>query len=66
MKKLIRIFNDPVSYVVKEADGGIRNESFLQDYIVPINLIERWGNAMGILLSCIDELPSLLVSFVVS
>ncbi|KAJ1284279.1 hypothetical protein BS78_03G192800 [Paspalum vaginatum] len=35
-------------FLVKEADGGIRNESVLQDYLVPLNLIERWGNAMDI------------------
>jgi len=45
---------DPVckpvkDFLVKEADGGIQNEIILQDYIVPLNLIERWGSAMGIL-----------------
>ncbi|CAO2183354.1 unnamed protein product [Urochloa humidicola] len=35
-------------FLVKEADGGIHNETILQDYIVPLNLIERWGNAMDI------------------
>lgn len=35
-------------FLVKEADGGIRSESILEDYIVPLNLIERWGNAMDI------------------
>ncbi|OEL20854.1 hypothetical protein BAE44_0018125 [Dichanthelium oligosanthes] len=44
---------DPVckpvkDFLVKEADGGIQNETILQDYIVPLNLIERWGNAMDI------------------
>ncbi|RCV26165.1 hypothetical protein SETIT_5G223800v2 [Setaria italica] len=44
---------DPVckpvkDFLVKEDDGGIRNETILQDYIVPLNLIERWGNAMDI------------------
>lgn len=34
--------------IVKEADGGIPSETVLQDYIVPLNLIERWGNAMDI------------------
>jgi hypothetical protein len=38
-----------VIYVVKEADGSIPRETVLQDYRVPLNLIERWGNAMGIL-----------------
>jgi len=45
---------DPVckpvkDFLVKEADGGIQNEIILQDYIVPLNLIERWGSAMGVL-----------------
>nr|AVY91726.1 DNA methylase [Saccharum hybrid cultivar SP80-3280] len=35
-------------FLVKEADGGTRNDSILQDYMVPVNLIERWGNAMDI------------------
>jgi len=35
-------------FLVKEADGGTRNESVLQAYMVPVNLIERWGNAMDI------------------
>jgi len=46
---------DPVckpvkDFLVKEADGGIQNEIILQDYIVPLNLIERWGSAMAVLL----------------
>jgi len=45
---------DPVckpvnDFLVMEADAGIQNQTILQDYIVPLNLIERWGNAMGIL-----------------
>ncbi|PAN29743.1 hypothetical protein PAHAL_5G247300 [Panicum hallii] len=44
---------DPVckpvkDFLVKEADGCIQNGTILQDYIVPLNLIERWGNAMDI------------------
>jgi len=44
---------DPVckpvnDFLVMEADAGIQNQTILQDYIVPLNLIERWGNAMDI------------------
>lgn len=35
-------------FLVKEADGGTPDETVLQDYMVPVNLIERWGNAMDI------------------
>ncbi|XP_062205121.1 tRNA (cytosine(38)-C(5))-methyltransferase 2 isoform X1 [Phragmites australis] len=35
-------------FLVKEADGGMPRETVLQDYRVPLNLIERWGNAMDI------------------
>ena len=41
--------NNTAFYVVMEADAGIQNQTILQDYIVPLNFIERWGNAMGIL-----------------
>ncbi|KAL5220755.1 hypothetical protein ABZP36_025468 [Zizania latifolia] len=30
----------------KESDGCITSETVCQDYVVPLNLIERWGNAM--------------------
>ncbi|KAG8077204.1 hypothetical protein GUJ93_ZPchr0007g5627 [Zizania palustris] len=33
----------------KESDGCITSETVCQDYVVPLNFIERWGNAMGIL-----------------
>ncbi|KQK08691.1 tRNA (cytosine(38)-C(5))-methyltransferase [Brachypodium distachyon] len=33
---------------LKEADGCTPSETVSQDYIVPLNLIERWGNAMDI------------------
>uniref|UniRef100_A0A0A9E622 Si687064e06 n=1 Tax=Arundo donax TaxID=35708 RepID=A0A0A9E622_ARUDO len=35
-------------FLVKEPDGGIPTETVLQDCVVPLNLIERWGNAMDI------------------
>ncbi|TVU34588.1 hypothetical protein EJB05_16425 [Eragrostis curvula] len=35
-------------FLVKEDDGGVSRETVFQDYRVPLNLIERWGNAMDI------------------
>ncbi|KAF8393259.1 hypothetical protein HHK36_021500 [Tetracentron sinense] len=36
----------------KKAEGNESCISFLDQYIVPLSLIERWGSAMGILTSC--------------
>ncbi|XP_020106030.1 tRNA (cytosine(38)-C(5))-methyltransferase isoform X2 [Ananas comosus] len=32
----------------EEVKGSIKKQSFLHEYVVPLSLIERWGNAMDI------------------
>ncbi|KAL6614931.1 hypothetical protein ACP70R_037201 [Stipagrostis hirtigluma subsp. patula] len=47
-EELELVCNPIRDFLVKEADGGIPSEMILENYLVPLNLIERWGNAMDI------------------